>query len=99
MPGATRPAFTRYQRSSHYHGSSRPSLVKVPVGPPLGRVTAHTTLAAPWATDRPLPRPAPPRPPSPLVQPGQTAFTRTPSLNSSPASILVSAFSAALETL
>ena len=30
-----------------YHGSSRPSLVNVPVGPPLGSVIAQTTLAAP----------------------------------------------------
>jgi len=45
-------------RYSGYQGSSRPSLVKVPVGPPFGRVTAQTTLAAPWAADLPPPRPA-----------------------------------------
>jgi hypothetical protein len=61
----------------------------------LGRVTAHTTLAAPWAADLdPLLRA-----PSLDVQPGQTALTRMPSRYSSPASSLVSAFRAALETL
>ena len=58
-----------------YQGSSRPSRVKVPVGPPFGRVTAHTTLAAACAADLPL------RPTAPSVAtcPGPTALTSTPS--------------------
>ena len=57
-----------------YHGSSRPSLVKVPVGPPLGSVIAQTTLAAPCAADLLLPRA-----PSVVTWPGHTALTRMPS--------------------
>ena len=48
--------------------------MKVPVGPPLGKVAAHTTLAAPWANVRERP---PGRLPSFGIQPGQTALTRT----------------------
>ena len=62
-------------------------------GAASGRVTAHTTLAAPSATGRPPP------PMSVAVQPGRTASTRMRSRRSSPASRRVSAFSAALETL
>jgi hypothetical protein len=70
--------------------------VKVPVGPPFGKVAAHTTLVAPWANVRER---SPGRLSSFGIQPGQTALTRMPSLYSSPASSLVSALSAALETL
>ena len=38
----------------HYQGNGRPSRVNVPVGPPLGRVTAQMTLAAAWAMVRPV---------------------------------------------
>ena len=57
----------------HNQGSARPSRVKVPVGPPFGKVAAHTTLAAPWANVRERP---PGRLPSFGIQPGQTALTR-----------------------
>jgi hypothetical protein len=72
-PGA-RSRSSRHPRSRSYQGSSRPSLVKVPVGPPFGRVTAQTTLAAPCAADRP-----PLLVPSVFTGPGQTALTRMPS--------------------
>src|SRR5260221_13816487 len=36
-------------RAPPYQGTSRPSRGNMPVGPPLGMVTAHTTLAAPCA--------------------------------------------------
>ena len=68
---------------AHNQGSSRPSRVKVPVGPPFGKVTAHTTLAAPWATCGPPAARAAVRSAS---EPGQTALTRMPSRYSSPAS-------------
>ncbi len=73
-------------------GKGWPSRVKVPVGPPLGIVTAQMTLAAAWARDRPSGWA------SLAGQPGHTALTRMPSRASSPASSRVSAFRPALET-
>jgi hypothetical protein len=88
LPGAVSPAWhSAFRAATHqaglalpshappYQGISRPSRVKVPVGPPFGMVTAHTTLAAPWAAVRP----PPPLVPSCVVQPGHTALTRMPS--------------------
>src|SRR5439155_19295767 len=77
-----------------YHGSGLPSRKTPPVGPPSGRVAAHTTPAAPSATGRP---PLPPM--SVATHPGQTALTKIPASRSSAASTRVKAFNAALETL
>src|SRR5256885_9686850 len=76
-----------------HQGKGWPSQVRVPVGPPLGMVTAQMTLAAAWVIERPsgwL---------SLAGQPGQTALTRMPSRASSAASSRVSALSAAFDTL
>ena len=75
-----------------YQGKGWPSRVRVPVGPPLGMVTAQMTLAAAWASERPSGLR------SLAGQPGQTALTRMPSLASSAASSRVRALSPALET-
>src|SRR5580704_13186720 len=75
-----------------HQGKGWPSRVRVPVGPPLGMVTAQMTLAAAWASERPSGLR------SLAGQPGQTALTRMPSLASSAASSRVRALSPALET-
>ena len=80
-PGPNTPASGTLRATNQ--GSSRPSRVKVPVGPPFGKVTAHTTLAAPWASGRSAACPGRRRS---AYQPGQTALTRMPSRYSSPAS-------------
>src|SRR5271165_3665681 len=75
-----------------HQGKGWPSRVRMPVGPPLGMVTAQMTLAAAWARERPSGLR------SLAGQPGQTALTRMPSLASSPASSRVRALSPAFDT-
>src|SRR5689334_17768175 len=81
------------QSGSYHHASGLPSRKNPPVGPSSGRVAAHTIPIAPSSTGRP---PAPPI--SVATHPGQTEFTKMLLSRSSPASVLVSAFSPAFVT-
>jgi hypothetical protein len=78
----------------YYHGSGLPSRKNPSVGPLSGRVAAHKIPAAPSRTERGAPAP----PISVATQPGHTEFTRIREPRSSPASVRVKAFSAALVT-
>src|SRR4029078_543572 len=82
------------EQSIHHHGIDFRSRKNWPVGPLEGNSDSHTAVSAPSSTVRGASSP----PMSVRTQPGLIEFTRMPSPATSAASVLVSAFKAALET-